>query len=202
MVIKKALKNPLLLIIIAILVFIILVSYGIGLEVANPDDNPLEIIKKGFDTIVASILPEAETPSEEDEDDEDDDDISPEWNQKVEVTGGSTVDGGGMSHEFFGCGFTVGAFSPSDSGNIRITFSYSWYPDGCTSPECEPGVVWCLHDSLGTQIYHSIVPNQGSYGPYNVMGVWNGVDQWEVRIGNNCPCPIHTSWTLRIDVLE
>lgn len=187
-------------IIVAILILFILVCYSVGLQEADPDDNPIDIIKKGFDIIVASILPEAEEPPEDDDDD--DDTTPPEWHKRVEVTGGGSVGGGDMSNEFFGCGYTIGAFSPADSGNIEIDFSYSWYPDGCEDSACAPGVVWCLHDSVGTQIYHSIVPLQGSYGLYNVMGTWDGSTQWEVRVGNNCPCPIDTSWTLKIYVLE
>jgi len=191
-------KKPLSWIIVAILILFILACYGIGLEDAESGDNPFDIIKKGFDTVVASILPEPEAP----EDDDDNDTTPPEWQKRVEVTGGSTVGGGDMSNEFFGCGFTIGAFSPADSGDIRIEFSYSWNPNGCEPSECAPGVVWCLHDSTGSRIYHSIVPNQGFFGPYDVMGVWDGSTDWEVRVGNNCPCSISTSWNLKIYRLE
>jgi len=185
-------------IVIALVIFITS-CYSIGLQVAESDDSPLDIIKRGFDNIVASIVPTIPESA--------DDPIIPdpppsEWNKKVEVTGGTTVGGGDMSNEFFGCGFTVGAFTPSDTGTIRIEFSYSWYPFGCEPSDCDPGISWCLHDSTGNQIYHSVVPNRGSFGPYGVSGVWDGYTDWEVRIGNNCPCSIDTSWNLVIYKLE
>jgi len=113
--------------------------------------------------------------------------------------------GGGSWHTQTASGdFSVGAGEQGqecfdfpdapDDTFIDVTFYHSWTDDGC-SP-CEPGLVWCVHDSRGAQIYHSVEASPTS-GTDTITGWWEPcISNWCVWIGNNCPCTVHVEYQL------
>ena len=192
------------------IIILLIVCYLLGEPSATPSDNPVTIVVKGAGTIIAYILPpkipeqitaspspatptptpEVPTPP-------------PQWEEQVGVTGGTgtgSITGFDNFNEYFGMG-SMSPFSPAGNGDIKIEFSYRWSmspEDPCSPESCGDGVVWCLHDSLNVQIFHAIVPTPDVTYTKSVSGTWDGVNDWRVFVGNNCPCDIETEWELKV----
>lgn len=184
--------NYVILLIAVIIVLFLAVCYSVGSEIATEDDDLFDIISKGINVLF---------PSEDISDDEDggpdtgDDELS--WTY-VERQGAGFVDGNDYGENYVGLG-DCPPFTSGNTATVRITFYHAWTGD-CAP--CTPGIIWCLEDSLGNQLYH-VEENNPSDGTETLSpGVWDGVHEWRVFFGNNCPCQVYRTWKLKVMWLE
>jgi len=183
-------KNALIAILACIVAFFLLIMYlGYSPGKAIPDsfNDGFIIFKSWF------IPPEQYSLPYNESEDAPDDEPSGSWHED-DYTGHSDVDGGSYAEStitFSG----VGPFTPGDGG-VTVSFYHAWTDNEECSP-CSPGVIWCIHDSDGTQIYHreEQIPVDGTQ---NIAGVWDGMHPWVVFFGNNCPCQVYHTFRIRV----
>jgi len=176
-------KLALPLIIIIIVLLFIGVCYWQGLEVADEDDTPLDIIGKGFGSIFSAIIPPAD----------DADDAPPEgeghWEESGTVSEWNFVGSGDFSE----WALSFGEYSP---GMHKVEISRRWnFKD---TFECGEGsVVWCLHDSNDNQIWHrEDTSTILSYVTDTITsGTYDGTP-WTFFVGNNYVCDIDPHWAI------
>ena len=185
-------KNPNIILVIIILIVLALLffssdlGFDIGefLEDNSADDND----DNGGGT----------APIDESDDEEDEETPTGSWHSTT-AQGAGILAGGDF--ESASAGLTgIPPFGYGDAGNVIITLYTIWTdPNGC-SP-CDPGLVWCIHDSTGAQIYHATEPNPKATTT-SIMGVWDGVTPWTAFIGNNCVCDINYAFRITIQWYE
>lgn len=140
--------------------------------------------------------PPADDDADDDADDADDDSTPPatgSWHTQ-RFSGSGTVQASDALTASSPL-YTIPPFNTGDS-DVIITIYHVWTdPNGC-SP-CDPGVVWCVHDSRATQVYHAVEPSPKATTA-TITGYWDGTNPWSAFIGNNCLCDINYAYTITI----
>ncbi len=180
---------------ISIAVIILILLFCIGY---SPENTPIEDVKAGFDKIfsagggggAAPVDLPPETPP------------STSWDQEQYSNNGETTEDFGLSEDYISL---TGIPTFTEGGtDVQILFYNVWAPDNDypgyeTCTPCDPGVIWCVHDSTGKQIYHIEEKSPPIYDETkHLSGTWDGIHPWKVFFGNNCNCPVYFNYRLNI----